>query len=439
MTLSSSWSIYLSNAFHPTTFFVIFSLFLCLRLLILEAFAFAVISASITFLLHRLTPLHPAPSNSAVLLTGAARGLGADACVRLSALGFKVFAGVRKEADGYRLQLKCREYADNVVPVVMDVTKSDEVRSAYHKVQQIMAERGWQLYAVILNAGYGEYGPLEMISVERLRAQLEVNVIAQQLLVQTFVPLLRAHSGYEAAAASGGGAAAASAMQPRLLFVSSIASRISVGGRGAYCAAKAALQMLCDVYRVELRPFNIHVVAITPGELRSAFHGTSKVNYGAILSECTHRALQPPPSTPSSAPVPPPLPLSVINHYDRCYLANAKRRPRTVGSADMFTDAVEVAMRTRFPLPRYDCGDDAAVSSLLLLLPARLRDWLLSRWFMRWTTTAGGEDVTEHKEDDLADKAGDTAIAVKPKDKLMERERKTAPEEETETFVIDDS
>ena len=61
MALSSSFNVYLSNVFHPATFFVLFTFFLLIDLVLLEAVAFAIIAATLTFLLHRLTPLHPPP------------------------------------------------------------------------------------------------------------------------------------------------------------------------------------------------------------------------------------------------------------------------------------------------------------------------------------------------------------------------------------------
>ena len=318
------------------------------------------------------------------------------------------------------------------------------MQAAYDRVSQTLLAKGWHLFAVILNAGYGEYGPLEMISAERLRHQMEVNVVAQHLLTQTFLPLLRQASAFDSSTPPSPPPTSSSPLHPRLLFVSSLASRISLPGRGAYCASKAALQMLADVYRVELRPFNIQVVSITPGELHSSFHEASKANWHRVLAETTQRSLAPPSTSSSPSTPPPPLPLSIVNHYDRCYLHSAKR-PRTVGTPDVFTDAIEVALRTRYPLPRYDCGDDGTVSSLITLMPMRARDWFLGRWFMKWTTTQAGEDVVEQKEQETVVEIGGGGGGDKKKgdDKQMAAERKRAPEEETEQltdkFVIEES
>ena len=456
MALSSPVSVYLSNLFHPATFFVLFACLLSIHFILLAVVAFAILAATLTFLLHRLTPLHPPPPHSAILLTGASSGLGQDAAIRLTTLGFKVFATTRRDHDAYRLQLRCKEHSHNLVPLTMDVTRAADVHAAYDKVRQTLQSNGWQLYAVILNAGYGEYGPLEMITADRLRQQLEVNVIAQHALAQAFIPLLRASSGFDsAAAARPPTSSSAFPLHPRLLFVSSLASRISLPGRGAYCASKAALQMLADVYRVELRAFNIEVVAITPGELSSAFHDTSKANWHRVLAETTQRALErtpPPSSSSSSTPIPAPLPLSIVNHYDRAFHLSFNR-PSTTGTPDACTDAIELALRSRYPLPRYDCGDDGAVSSLLTLLPVRARDWLLGRWFMKWTVTQAGEEVVESRrgvgeeevEAAVVEGGGGGGGGDKKKgdDKVMAAERKMAPEEETEQlterFVIEES
>ena len=291
-----------------------------------------------------------------------------------------------------------------------------------------------------------------MVSAARMRRQYEVNVIAPHVLAQSFLPLLRltAQPPPSLFRSSVSPFPSSSALQPRLLFVSSLASRVTVPGRGVYCSSKHAVESVAAAYRVELQQFGIRVVSICPGELYSAFHQRSKAMYADVLRECTERAGQaeqqpgtraaPPPSPP---PPPPPLPLSLVRHYDRVYSA-CRQRWRVVGPADIAADAVEVALRTRWPLPRYDCGDEATVLPLLQLLPS---NWLETALGLPFATTAAPHSNTTTAEaqqsavDSRAAAAGEdgtaasqsaTVVAV---DRTREAERRAASKEERETLI----
>ena len=78
------------------------------------------------------TPL-PA-DNRPVLVTGASRGFGFDIAAHLNEVGFRVFATVRKEADGDAL-VAAAARPDAMHIVVMDVTKADQVAAAVEEVE----------------------------------------------------------------------------------------------------------------------------------------------------------------------------------------------------------------------------------------------------------------------------------------------------------------
>ena len=474
MPLSSSFTIYLHNLFQPATFFVLFTALLLASVAFAELLLFALLAACLTFAFHRLTPLHSLPATYAVLLTGSSSGIGEEVALRLASLGVKVFCGVRKEADGYRLQVKARHSESNILPLLLDVTNERHIAAAYSHIKATCEQKGWRLYAVILNAGMGEYGPVELISAARMRRQYEVNVVAPHLLTQTFLPLLRLSASPPPSLflSSVSPFQSSLPLQPRVLFMSSVASRLTVPGRGMYCSSKHALESLAAAYRVELHSFGIRVVSICPGELYSAFHGNSQRMYADVLREATQRAMHAeqqsaalaatphsssssaaashsqPVSGPSLPSVPPPLPLSVVQLYDRMY-SLCRQRWRIVGYPDIAADAVEVALRTRWPLPRYDCGDDAAALPIVQLLPAKWLDFALGHAFY---TTAAAQQQQHHQQPDDADGEAAAAAAVAEtadsgatealrrgaarEDRARGKERtEAADDEEKETFI----
>lgn len=176
-----------------------------------------------------------------VLVTGASSGIGRATTMRLASQGYTVFAGVRDAADGADLVAQ----ADGtVVPVELDVTRSDQIAAAAAHIGAAVRDAG--LVGVINNAGEGFPGPMEAVSVDDLRAQLEVNVIGQVAVTQVFLPLIRRGHG-------------------RIVFVGSIGGKLAVEFAGPYHASKYAMEAIADSLRQELAPEKIRVVLIEPG------------------------------------------------------------------------------------------------------------------------------------------------------------------------------
>src|SRR5689334_14385584 len=108
--------------------------------------------------------------NGHILVTGASSGIGRATAIRLSKHGYVVFAGIRDEADGPEL---VEEGGGTLIPVVLDVTDSDQIAAAAAQIGAAVLDAG--LIGVVNNAGEGFPGPMEAVSVDDLRAQLEVN------------------------------------------------------------------------------------------------------------------------------------------------------------------------------------------------------------------------------------------------------------------------
>lgn len=179
---------------------------------------------------------------SAVLVTGASTGIGRATVKRLDRIGWRVWAGVRDESDGDRLAVAG---SPRLRPVRLDVTDPASIDSARSQIE----EQG-TLEAVVNNAGIGIAGPLELISDDELREQLETNVVGQLSVTRAMLPLLRDSQG-------------------RIVFVSSVGGRIAFPFGGAYHASKFALEGLGDSLRVELEPDGVQVSLVEPAAISS--------------------------------------------------------------------------------------------------------------------------------------------------------------------------
>jgi NAD(P)-dependent dehydrogenase (short-subunit alcohol dehydrogenase family) len=215
-----------------------------------------------------------ANGRGAVVITGASSGIGEACARRLAGLGFQVFAGVRKQADGERLH---REIA-SVTPLAIDVIDADSIARAAQTVREATGAAG--LAGLVNNAGVAVPAPIEHQPIEDFRRQLEVNLIGQVAVTQAFLPQLRAARG-------------------RIVNMSSIGGKVAVPLLGAYAASKFGMEGFSDTLRRELRPWGIRVAVIEPGtiatpiwdkgiasgdELEASMSEQAKRDYGPLIA-----------------------------------------------------------------------------------------------------------------------------------------------------------
>lgn len=181
-----------------------------------------------------------------VLITGCSSGVGHAAAIIFRRAGYETFATARdiSTLDGLRA-LGCRTLA-------LDVTNEAARRAAVETIEREFGAVG----ILVNNAGYGQYGPLEEISLDALRRQFETNVFGGLRLSQLALPAMRR------------------AGRGRIVNVSSVAGRVSSIGGGAYHATKFAIEALTDALRPEIEPFGIDVVNVLPGPIATHFEAT---------------------------------------------------------------------------------------------------------------------------------------------------------------------
>ncbi|MDQ2631146.1 MAG: SDR family oxidoreductase [Actinomycetota bacterium] len=177
-----------------------------------------------------------------VLVTGASTGIGRATALRLDSSGWRVFAGVRKDEDAESLRSAA---SSRLEPVFLDVTAPDQIAAAAEQVER-ESENG--LAGLVNNAGVAIPGPLETIPLEDFRCQLEVNLVAYVAVTQALLPQIRRAEG-------------------RVVFLSSIGGRVAFPFGGPYHASKFGTEAIGDVFRQELRPWNLKVSIVEPGSI----------------------------------------------------------------------------------------------------------------------------------------------------------------------------
>lgn len=162
------------------------------------------------------------PQGRHVLITGASSGLGRETALHLAEQGFQVIAGVRRQEDGERLANACP--SGRISTLLIDVTDEESIGRAAAQVAEKVGDTG--LWGLVNNAGICISAPLECVSSDLLRRQLEVNLIGQLAVTRAILPLLRR-----------GGAA-------RLVNVTSGLGSVAIPYLGAYSAAQFAKEAL---------------------------------------------------------------------------------------------------------------------------------------------------------------------------------------------------
>jgi NAD(P)-dependent dehydrogenase (short-subunit alcohol dehydrogenase family) len=191
-------------------------------------------------------PNHEPSSNLSgkiALISGASKGLGRAMALALSEAG-AVVALVSRDTEklhGVKREIETSGGAAKVF--VADVTKEENVRSLESEVSAHLGK----VQILINNAGINIRKNLVDFSLDEWRSVLDANLTSVFLMCRSFVPHMTG-SGYG-----------------RVLNMASIMSHVSLPGRTAYSASKAALLGVTRALALEVAGQGITVNGISPG------------------------------------------------------------------------------------------------------------------------------------------------------------------------------
>jgi len=183
-----------------------------------------------------------------ILITGCSSGIGYACAHGLRQRGYRVFASARKPENVERLS------GESLEALRLDLDDSATIREA---VDQVLSRTGGRLFALLNNGAYGQMGAVEDLSRAVLRAQLETGLLGGHELTCLCLPVMR-RQGYG-----------------RIVQMSSVLGLTALTYRGAYVAAKFALEGLTDTLRLELAGSGVQVSLIEPGPIESRFRANS--------------------------------------------------------------------------------------------------------------------------------------------------------------------
>lgn len=188
-----------------------------------------------------------------IVVTGASRGIGRRVAEKLAKLGAKVVVTARSESELASLVDGIRAAGGTAEAVPADLTNPAQ----RERLLQTAVERFCGLDVLVNCAGVSSFGEFATSTPEILRRVMEINFFVPSELIRLAQPHLLA-----TASKSG-------RFRPAVVNVASICGRAGIPSLSEHCASKHALVGLTEALRAEFSRFDIDVLLVLPGVVRS--------------------------------------------------------------------------------------------------------------------------------------------------------------------------
>jgi len=192
-----------------------------------------------------------------ILITGASSGLGAELARQYASKENELILLARREEKLLSLKDELLEFAKSVEIIVADVTKFEELQEKITKVGAVDL--------LILNAGIslGHHGSITPIA--EFKKLYDVNVLSNHAILEVLLPYFKKQK-------SG-----------KIVFMSSLASLFSMPSAKVYSSSKRALNAYAEGIRYRYKKYNIKVITILPGFIKSELTDRNEFNMPFLL------------------------------------------------------------------------------------------------------------------------------------------------------------
>ncbi|KAF2249783.1 NAD(P)-binding protein [Trematosphaeria pertusa] len=184
-----------------------------------------------------------------VFITGVSSGLGLTLASYALKQGAIVLGTVRNPQRASSALSQLSSISSNFYPITLDVTDLARIPTV---ADQAIKDHG-PIDVLINNAGYSVIGPLEHITSEQAKQQMETNYFGPLALIQAMLPHFRARR------------------TGTIINVSSVAGLNGLPSCGLYAASKFALEGTSEAIAAELAPLGIRTIIVEPGGFRTDF------------------------------------------------------------------------------------------------------------------------------------------------------------------------
>jgi NAD(P)-dependent dehydrogenase (short-subunit alcohol dehydrogenase family) len=181
-------------------------------------------------------------SGQVALVTASSKGIGRACALALAQAGADIILGLKHMANGRTLVSQIQEMGREVLPVLMDVTRMDEISEAV----QAGIQHFKHIDILVNNAGIGPSNPAERVTEQDFDDTLAVNLKGTFFTAQSVgkVMIKQRHG--------------------RIINISSQAGFVALPTESIYCMTKAAIAHLTKCLALEWARYHITVNAVAP-------------------------------------------------------------------------------------------------------------------------------------------------------------------------------
>ena len=217
-----------------------------------------------------------------VLITGASSGIGLSHAIYLTSKGYNVI-GTSRNAENLDLDklkkkfirdhtkykvnsdmtvqekgVKLPGYISNNLDellskikfITVDVNNSESIKSGLQGIVDTVD-------VLVNNAGNGYFSSVEELSIDEVESQFNVNYFGYVRMIQEILPHMRGRK------------------DGRIINTSSLAGIVGIPFQSHYSASKAAVMRMSESLSAELKPFNIGVSLLIPGDINTPFNANT--------------------------------------------------------------------------------------------------------------------------------------------------------------------
>jgi len=193
-----------------------------------------------------------------ILITGASSGLGAELARQYASLDNELILLARREDKLFALRSELFEKCKSIEIVVADVTEFENLQEKIKKIGFVDM--------VILNAGISIGHSLEITPFNDFKKLYDVNLLANHAILEVLLPkFIEQKSG-------------------KIVFISSLASLISMPSAKAYSSSKRALNAYAESLRYKYKKNGLKIINILPGFIKSELTDRNSFKMPFLLS-----------------------------------------------------------------------------------------------------------------------------------------------------------
>jgi short-subunit dehydrogenase len=197
-----------------------------------------------------------------ILLTGASSGIGLELARLLAREKTKLALLARRESILKKLAAELKRSGSAILPLKCDVARTNEVRKACRRIEA----RFGPVDIAILNSGFGHRAGLDDYDVEAAKKVFAVNVFGLLDFIGELLPGFRRRR------------------RGVIVGVSSLADCRGFPQSGFYGASKTAVSALLESLRVDAKAYNIKVITVKPGFVRTPMTETNRYPMPFLMS-----------------------------------------------------------------------------------------------------------------------------------------------------------